>query len=63
MREGNREFVWRLENGKAVQVTVQSVGDAKDGLTLITGAIRSGERVILDPSPELAEGMKVRVEE
>ena len=63
VREGNREFVWRLENGKAVQVTVQSEGDAKDGLTLITGAIRSGERVILDPSPELAEGMKVRVEE
>lgn len=63
VREGNREFVWRLEQGKAVQVTVQSEGDAKDGLTLITGAIRSGERVILDPSPELAEGMKVRVEE
>jgi multidrug efflux pump subunit AcrA (membrane-fusion protein) len=63
IREGNREFVWRLEQGKVVQVTVESEGDAKDGLTLITGAIRSGERVVLDPSPELAEGMKVRVEE
>jgi RND family efflux transporter MFP subunit len=63
VREGNREFVWRLEQGHVAQVTVASEGEAKDGLMLITGAIRSGERVILDPSPELAEGMKVRVEE
>ena len=48
---------------QAVQVTVRERRRRQRRAEAHHGDIRSGERVILDPSPELAEGMKVRVEE
>jgi len=63
VQEGHRQYVWRIEQDHVVQVTVESEGEAKDGLSLITGNIRSGDRLVLDPSPELADGLRVRIEE
>ncbi|MFO1325645.1 MAG: efflux RND transporter periplasmic adaptor subunit [Burkholderiales bacterium] len=58
-RDG-RTVVFAVRDGKAVAVPVTPGAKVGD-LTAITGAVKSGEKVVLRPPPELANDMLVKV--
>ena len=58
-RDG-KSVVFALRDDKAVEVPV-SAGIKVGDLTAITGSVKSGEKVVLNPPPELRTGTPVKV--
>jgi RND family efflux transporter MFP subunit len=53
-------FVWTVRDGKAVQVPVRSVKRV-DALVLVDGALKAGERVVVEGVQRLSAGRPVQV--
>jgi RND family efflux transporter MFP subunit len=53
-------FVWRMAGERAEQVNVTVVGEPRDGLRKVEGALSGGETVIVGPPAELTAETKVR---
>ncbi len=58
--EGSREFVWRIERGRAVKQYIQT-GRSTTARIEITGGLSEGDKVIDPDDLVIAEGGKVRV--
>ena len=58
-RAGDGSFAWVLENDRVRQVTVIVAGKPHEGLVPVTGGVSGGERVVIDPPPELKDGDQV----
>jgi len=55
-------FVWRLAGERAEQVRVTVIGEPRDGLLRVEGALAGGESLIADPPAELTAESKVRAQ-
>jgi RND family efflux transporter MFP subunit len=62
-RDG-RTMVWRLNAEQQVDgVAVTVKARQQDGLVTVEGQLEGGDTVIVDPPPEIAEGVRVRTAE
>jgi len=59
-RDGDGARVWIVEDGRARARSVVP-GRERGGRIEIQSGLQGGEAVILDPSPDLKEGARVRV--
>lgn len=55
----NSTFVWRVVDGRAVRVAIETEGPLRDGLLAVKNGLTGGEMVIVDPPTNLAEGIRV----
>jgi len=62
MRIEGAAFVWRLAGERAEQVNVTVIGEPRDGLLRVEGALAGGETLIADPPAELTAESKVRAQ-
>lgn len=60
-RRDGRSMVFIVRDGRAQLVEV-APGRKAGGLIEVTGAVRTGDRVIIDPPPEVQDGVRVRQE-
>ncbi|HEV3023087.1 MAG TPA: efflux RND transporter periplasmic adaptor subunit, partial [Pirellulales bacterium] len=60
VRSESSVFVWRLAGERAVPVSVTLVGEPRDGLIQVEGALAGGELVLTDPPADLTGDTKVR---
>jgi RND family efflux transporter MFP subunit len=58
--DANGKFVWQCTDDRVRRRTIEA-GDARDGRLLIQRGLSAGERVVLDPPPDLKEDMLVKV--
>ncbi|MBA3481293.1 MAG: efflux RND transporter periplasmic adaptor subunit [Pirellulales bacterium] len=61
--EGEEKFVWVLEQDRVRKAAVTTAGEPNDGLVAVKGELLGGERVIIDPSANLAVGDQVKTAE
>jgi multidrug efflux pump subunit AcrA (membrane-fusion protein) len=57
---GGKAVVFAVRDGRAVEVPV-TTGVQVGGLTAITGAVATGDKAVLKPAPDLADGALVRI--
>ena len=60
---GGETFVWKIVEEKLVKTPIQPHGEPRDGLVQIEAGLSGGEIVVLEPSPDLQAGAKVKVED
>ncbi len=58
---GEQSFVWLIVDG-TLRRRVIELGDTEGDFVIVASGLDGGELVVLNPAPELAEGMAVRVE-
>jgi RND family efflux transporter MFP subunit len=61
-RERDAAIVFTVRDGRAERRAVAVGGTGGDGVEVLSG-LRPGERVVIDPPPDLADGDRVRVRE
>lgn len=52
-------YVWQVVDDRVSRVAVD-VGEAQDGRLLIKSGLKGGERVVLDPPPEMQDNLRVQ---
>ncbi len=60
-RADGRDIVWVVREGRVERRAV-SVGESEGGEAVITAGLTAGETVVLNPSPNLADGLAVKIE-
>jgi RND family efflux transporter MFP subunit len=58
--EGDRTYVF-LVNGETVEKRAVSVGGTAGGGRTVASGVRAGDRVVIDPGPELKDGARIEV--
>jgi len=53
-------FIWQVKDECVNRVTVE-IGETRDGRTLIQRGLNGGDRVVVNPSSKLKEGMPVKI--
>lgn len=61
-KDGDANFVWVLADDRVKRTAVKT-GAATDGRTEILEGLTGGERVVLEPPPDLRDGQQVKVVE
>lgn len=61
--EGDQPFVWTLEQEQVRKIPVTLEGQPHEGLVAIKSELKGGERVVVDPPPNLRDGEQVKVAE
>ncbi|MCC6491866.1 MAG: efflux RND transporter periplasmic adaptor subunit [Pirellulales bacterium] len=61
--DGDKRYVWVLEDNRVRQTAVKPAGEPHDGLVQVTGELAGGEQVVIDAPPELDQGAEVQVAE
>jgi RND family efflux transporter MFP subunit len=61
-RERDVAIVFAVRDGRVERRAVATGGTAGDGVEVLSG-LRAGERVVLDPPPDLVDGDRIRVRE
>jgi RND family efflux transporter MFP subunit len=61
-REGDAAIVFAMRDGRVERRAVSTGGTVGDSVEVLSG-LRAGERIVLDPPPELADGDRVRERE
>jgi len=61
--QGDEKFVWVLEQEVVRRTTIQTDGDAHDGLVAVKNGLIGGERVVTGPPAGLKDGDRVTTEE
>ncbi|WP_407306955.1 hypothetical protein [Desulfosporosinus sp. SB140] len=61
-QEGSKNFVYRIQEGRLHKAEVK-VGIGNDTYQEITGGLKSGDLIVLNPSNQLSEGMTVTSEQ
>ncbi len=62
VREGERTYAFVVERGTARARDVKA-GEEQNGRVAIQSGIESGDQVVLDPPPDLADGERVQIQE
>lgn len=57
----NRQFVWRMENGKAKRSYIETGRFTSDGVEVISG-LKEGEEIIVEGYQGLYDGVKIKVQ-
>ena len=60
--EENREFVYVMEDGKAIKRLITTEGDMSEGCCVIAG-LETGDQVIADPTAIEKEGERITTKE
>jgi multidrug efflux pump subunit AcrA (membrane-fusion protein) len=65
-RMGDAAHLWLVDQSNPTRGTVARMGEvgftrADDGLVRITRGLRPGDRVIVDPPPNLSDGSRIRI--
>jgi len=58
---GDQQAVWTVDNDLRVKRAIVSVGEDRDGRTEVLDGLSGGERVVINPSPELRDGQLVKL--
>ena len=58
--DANGKFVWLFVDERVKRRPIET-GDARDGRVLVQRGLTAGERVVLDPPPDLKEDMLVKI--
>jgi hypothetical protein len=53
-------FVWQAADEHVTRVAVEA-GEVLEGRTLIRSGLKGGERLVIDPPPDLKDGQRVRI--
>lgn len=62
VREGDKSYVWRLDGGKVVKTPVQlGARDDRQGLYVVTGGLKQGDRILRNPTSTLISGQRVEL--
>jgi RND family efflux transporter MFP subunit len=63
--EGEEQYVWTFDPTTSTisRLIVKTEGEPNDNLVRITSSLLGGEQLVINPSPELTEGLIVRTEE
>jgi len=59
IEDGQSSFVWRIEQDKTVRKSPVLTTPKSDDLLKVEDGLKAGDRVVLNPGPELSENMKV----
>lgn len=63
LNDGDRTFVWFVDDDERLRQIDVEVGEAKNGQTEVRGGLSGGERVVMRPPPDLQSGQLVKVSE
>ena len=62
-REGGKNVVFVVENGKAAERAVVPAAQDVGAMKLVPDGVKAGERVVVSPPPALQDGASVAIEE
>jgi len=60
---GDVQFVWVLAEDRVRKASIKTAGEPHDGLVRVTGELLGGERLIVNPPPDLTAGDQVKTAE
>jgi len=59
--QGNKNILWRIENGVAQAVEVEVLKQGQGSMVYVKGGLKEGDKIALDNAYVLQQGMKVEV--
>ncbi|MEE2681128.1 MAG: efflux RND transporter periplasmic adaptor subunit [Planctomycetota bacterium] len=61
LQQGGKQFVWVIDEKGVVESKLVTVGNTNDGKSWITKGLKSGDKIVVDSSGQLAGGDKVTI--
>jgi len=62
VREGDKAYVWRIDGGKVAKSPVNlGARDDRQGLYVVTGGVKQGDRILRNPTSTLINGQRVEL--